>query len=93
MDSKEAEYLVNRGIAQRVDARSIKLVGELFLRRKSRRKCLRSGQGQVYEAAGIDTHPKFVVGGLTRTETRPNPKPGILTWGHIGETKQSSKPR
>ena len=90
---KDAQSLVSKGRAVQVDEKTIQMVAEPFMRRKPRRECLKSGQGPIYEAVGIETHPKFVLGGLTRTEHRPNPKPGILTWGHIGETKQTPKPR
>lgn len=46
---------------------------------------LRSGQAQAYERYGAEKHRQVLSGGLTRTETQPNPKPSILSWGHIGE--------
>ncbi|HKR83181.1 MAG TPA: hypothetical protein VJS37_03345 [Terriglobales bacterium] len=90
---KDAKDLVAKGKALQLSDHAIRMVGKKFIEHKSPRISLQSQQGKVYEAAAIQTHPQFVVGGLNRTEHQPYPKPGILTWGHIGETKQTPKPR
>jgi len=76
---------IAQGIAKLVDSGKHKALQ--LLQKRSQTETLSSQQGWIYEALAIEKYPQIFQGGMTRTETQPNPKPGILSWGHIGETK------
>lgn len=92
LSDKRGIALVKRKVAKFIKVGECTAVQALIpIARIFPKQRLRSHQGEVYKSAAIDTHPRFFQGGLNRTEHKPNAKPGILHWGHIGETKQTSK--
>jgi hypothetical protein len=86
-----AKRLVDGGRAVWVNhAHAIRLLYGRTVEQYCIRRPAESQQGQVLESLAIEKYPQIVQGGLTRTETRPNDKPKILSWGHIGEKPTSS---